>query len=205
MQTLFECWNGGHAGIHDNRPWFSFLYPGSNQELLTFFQLSGRIWETLAGVDCYLNLAGQVYDVPNYPVQEVNLLVSNIQQKMGYTPYVVPYMAATDYGSPLMIQVVIWVNMGTGRADSYSPTTGYVYGQQLMMPQQQYSSNFYSQFAMMMQANGNVTGTGQKNTLEMIAGIVSDVNDIFGHTSNMMDHFQHYYDNSGGAYGGGWQ
>lgn len=205
MQTLFECWNGGQAIVQNNQPWFVFQFPANSPEVLSFFQLSARIWETMAGMDCYLNMGGQAFDVPNFPVQEVNYMVSNVQRTMGYAPCAVPYMATTNFGGAIPMQVVLWVNMGTGRADMFNPFTGYVYGQQMMMPQaQQFQPAFYQQFSMQMQPNGTVQGKGQKSTLAKIAGMMKDMNAVLGEAGKMYDFFDQRFDFSSDSYGGDW-
>lgn len=211
MQTLFECWNGGEIVIQNNQPWFGFQFPATNQEVLSFFQLSARMWETMAGVDCYLSMGGQAFDVPNFPLQEVNYMVANVQRSMGYAPYIVPHMAPTNLGGGIPVNVFVWVNLGAGRADRYNPIAGYMYGQQLMMPQaQQFQPTFYNQFNMNIQPNGAIQGTGQKSTLAKLAVIMKDMNAVFGEAGKMYDFFDQRFDfgggndNSGDWSGGGW-
>jgi hypothetical protein len=206
MQTLFECWNGGQTIIQNNQPWFVFQFPANSPEVLSFFQLSARVCETMAGMDCYLNMGGQAFDVPNFPLEEVNYTVANVQQTMGYAPYIVPIVAPSNFGGGIPVKVVVWVNLGTGRADMYNPFAGYVYGPQLMVPKnQQFQPAFYNQFNMSMQTNGAVQGTGQKSTLAKLAGIMKDMNAVFGEAGKMYDFFDQRFDFGGGNdYSGDW-
>ena len=119
-------------------------------------------------------------------------------------------MAPTNFGNSVPVKVVVWVNLGTGRADMYNPFAGYVYGQQLIMPQtQQFQPTFYNQFNMSIQTNGGVQGTGQKSTLAKLAGIMKDMNVVFGEAGKMYDFFDQSFDFGGGnggdwSDGGGW-
>jgi hypothetical protein len=199
MPTLFECWNGGSAFVNGNTPNFVFNYPANNQELLAFFQLSGRIWEVLAGVDSYIVMGGQVFDVPNFPAHEVNEFVSRMQQNMGYTPMPLQMQALNNFGGFTSMGVVVWVNLGTGRADMYNPFAGYVYGMQLLQPQNNFQAGFYNQFNISLNTNGIVQGGGQKSTLNKIAGTLKDVNVILREGSQIYEFLDQQFD-----FGSGW-
>lgn len=88
MITLFECWNGGTVQWDRiNPPQFVFNFPPRSPEIITFYQLSGRICEVMTQTDWHLNMAGQLCDIPNLPPQEINAFASNMRNTIGLCSY----------------------------------------------------------------------------------------------------------------------
>jgi len=180
MITLFECWNGGTVQWDRiNPPQFVFNFPPGSPEIITFYQLSGRTCEVMTQTDWHLNMGGQLFDIPNFPPQEINTFASNIRNTMGYAAMPIPYQLGNPFIGYITIPIVLWVSVYTGRADMYNPFTGLVYGQQLLPPQQQ--SNMPMQttnFAMGITPQGTAQGSGAKSVLQSIATIVGGVGKI---------------------------
>jgi hypothetical protein len=136
MITLFECWNGGMVQWDRiTPPQFAFAFPPASAELVSFFQLSGRIGEVLTGTDWILNIGGQLLDIPNFPPEEVNSFVLGVRAAMGYASIPVPFQLGNMLTGVITIPVALWVNLQTGRADMFNPMTGPVVGPQLLPPQ----------------------------------------------------------------------
>jgi len=180
MVTLFECWNGGAVQWDQvNPPQFVFSFPPESLEVVTFFQLSGRICEVLTQCEWHLNLGGQLFDIPNLPPHEINNFVLNVRNSMGYVSTPVPYSLGNPLSGYTNISLALWVNVRTGRADMYSPFTGLVYGQQLLHPQSQFNIPMPAQnFQMNITPQGTVQSGGAQNTLQSIAKIVGGAGKI---------------------------
>lgn len=135
MVTLFEYWNGGRVQW-DGRspPQFAFEIPPGDEEMITFFQLSGRICEVLTRSEWVLNLGGHLFDIPNLISSELDLLVKRIESEVGYVPVSVPYQIRLPFAGATAIPLALWASTRTGRADMYSPSTGLVRGMQLLPP-----------------------------------------------------------------------
>jgi hypothetical protein len=190
MTTMFECWNGGRAVYHNQQPCFIFDFPAQSAELLTFFQFSGRICELLTGYNqSQLVMGGQPHGIPDFPKPEVDLFVQRLQAGMGYYPYIRDVMTNDNFGQMWPMRVALWVNLGTGRADTYHPMAGLQPGLQFIPPQQQFQPAFYGNYAVQVQQGGAVQGSGKTNTVQKIGGILKDINTVLGEGSKMFDFF----------------
>ena len=180
MVTLFECWNGGTAQWDRiSPPQFVFAFPPGSPEIVTFFQLSGRICEVLTQSDWHLNIGGQLFDVPNLPAQEITNFVLNVRDKMGYASVPVPCQLGNPFIGYFTVPLALWVNVNTGRADMYNPFTGLVYGQQLLPPQPQLNIPMpIMGFAMSVTPQGVVQGSGAQSVLQSIATITGGAGKI---------------------------
>ncbi|GEM_PF-7118462 len=180
MVTLFECWNGGTVQWDQiNPPQFVFAFPPESFEVVTFFQLSGRICEVLTQCEWHLNFGGQLFDIPNLPPHEINNFVLNVRNSMGYVSIPVPYSLGNPFSGYTNISLALWVNVCTGRADMHNPFTGLVYGQQLLRPQSQFNIPMpTANFQMNITPQGTVQSGGAQNTLQSIAKIVGGVGKI---------------------------
>jgi hypothetical protein len=215
MITLFECWNGGMVQWDRiTPPQFAFAFPAASPELVTFFQLSGRIGEVLTGAEWLLNIGGQLFDIPNFPPDEVNTFAQGVRASMGYACIPVPFQLGNIFSGFVTIPVALWVNLQTGRADMFNPMTGPVLGQQLLQPQMQgwpgQGAKAFASFpatmptlsapgsipqlgpapaggiAVNLTAKGEVHGGGAKNTLESIAKIAEGVGQIANFLSGIL-------------------
>jgi len=111
--------------------------------MVAFPLLSGRICEVLTRSDWILNMGGQLFDIPDLPVEEIGRLARSIRDAVECVPVTVPHQLgdpSTGYIT-ITIPLVLWTNAATGRADVYSPLTGFVQGQQLLDPQAQLSGS----------------------------------------------------------------
>jgi hypothetical protein len=217
MITLFECWNGGMAQWDRiTPPQFAFAFPAASPELVTFFQLSGRIGEVLTGTEWLLNIGGQLFDIPNFPPDEINTFVQGVRASMGYQAVPVPFQLGNIFSGFITIPVALWVNVQTGRADMFNPMTGPVVGQQLLPPQMQMpmwpgqgQPAFASSpgvmpapagaaslpqlgpapagsLAVNLTAGGEVHGGGAKSTLESVAKIAEGAGRIADFLSGIL-------------------
>jgi len=200
MITLFECWNGGMVQWDRiTPPQFAFAFPAASPDLVKFFQLSGRIGEVLTGAEWLLNIGGQLFDIPNFPPDEVNSFAQGVRASMGYACVPVPFQLGNVFSGFITIPVAVWLNLQTGRADMFNPMTGPIVGQQLLPPQmpgwpgsgpnafanvpaadptQAFRGTMphlgptpASAMAVNLTTKGEVQGGGAKNTLESIAKI----------------------------------
>ena len=180
MITLFECWNGGTVQWDRiSPPQFVFNFPSGNPEIITFFQLSGRMCEVMTQCDWHLNMGGQLFDIPNLPSQEIDAFAFNIRNTMGYTAMSIPYQLGNPFIGYITIPIILWVSVYTGRADMYNPFTVLVYGQQLHPPQQQFNMPMpTANFAMSITPQGTVQGSGAKSVLQSIVTIVGEAGKI---------------------------
>jgi hypothetical protein len=211
MATIFEYWNGGrliHNGYHAG---YLYEFPPVNHEVVTFFTLTGRIWEVIVGQDCFLQMAGHALDVPNLPIHEVNAFILEVERNMGYVPRLIQSPAMGLNGQLVPSSGVVWVNLSTGRCDAFNYMQGYIQGHQLLAPSQQFSPNFYQQFNTNIQNNGQVQGNGTVNTMKKIADGLTHGNTILKEGSKMYDFFDQQFDWFGGNEsnnydnGGTWQ
>ena len=215
MITLFECWNGGMVQWDRiTPPQFAFAFPAASPELVTFFQLSGRIGEVLTGAEWLLNIGGQLFDIPNFPPDEVNTFAQGVRASMGYACVPVPFQLGNMFSGFITIPVALWVNLQTGRADMFNPMTGPVLGQQLLPPQMpgwpgqgppavatfpgampvptapgsvpQHGPAPASRMAVNLSAQGEVRGGGAKTTLESIAKIAEGAGQIASFLSGIL-------------------
>ena len=91
MVTLFECWNGGTVQWDGmSPPHFIFAFPPASPEMVAFFQLSGRICEVLTQSEWILNIGGQLFDIPNLPVEEADSFALRMRDRIGYVPVTIP-------------------------------------------------------------------------------------------------------------------
>lgn len=207
MITLFECWNGGMVQWDRmTPPQFVFAFPAANPELVKFFQLSGRIGEVLTGTDWLLNVGGQLFDIPNFPSDDINAFAIGVRTSMGYASIPVPFQLGNMFTGFVTIPVALWVNVQTGRADMFNPVTGPIIGQQLLPPEMPawpgqgpaVFSNFpgampspaapgpMSQLApgtpagleVNLTSKGEVHGAGAKGTLASLADIAQGAGEI---------------------------
>jgi hypothetical protein len=180
MATLFECWNGGTVQWDRiNLPQFIFAFPPGSPEIVTFFQLSGRMCEVLTQSEWHLNFGGQLFDIPNLPPQEIDMFALNAKTTMGYAPIPVPYQLGNPFLGYFTIPLVLWVSVHTGRADMYNPFTGLIYGRQLLPAQQQFTIPMLAtNYAMSVTPQGCVQGNGAKSVLESIGTIVGGAGKI---------------------------
>jgi len=180
MITLFECWNGGCVQWNQNNPpQFCFGFPPQTLVLIKFFQISGRVCEILTQRDWILNIGGQLFDIPNFPQEEIDSIVTSIRNNMGYTSQAVPCQLGNPFGGFFTIPIALWVNLITGRADMYNPFVGFVIGQQLLLP----NINFNplvpsSNFQVNLLQSGKIEGQGSETTLQSIAKIAGTVGKI---------------------------
>jgi hypothetical protein len=213
MITLFECWNGGMVQWDRiTPPQFAFAFPAASPELVTFFQLSGRIGEVLTGTEWLLNIGGQLFDIPNFPPDEINAFAGGVRASMGYAAVAVPFQLGNMFTGFITIPVALWVNVQTGRADMFNPMTGPILGQQLLPPQMpvwpgQVPPAFATSpgampvpaapggLAVNLTAKGEVHGGGAKSTLESIAKIAEGAGRIADFLSGILPR-------SGGGGGG---
>jgi hypothetical protein len=192
---MFECWNGGQAVYHNQQPAFVFQFPAQGNELLSFFQLSGRICELLSGYHrSSLVMGGVAYDIPDFPQREVELFVEKLQATMGYRPVTRDIMAPDGFGMMYPMRITLWANLGTGRADMYNPMYGMQPGMQFLQPQLQFQPAFYSSYNMQLQQNGQTQGEGKKNTLQKISGILKDINEMLTQGNNVLNSGSKMYD-----------
>lgn len=180
MTTLFECWNGGTVySDRINPPQFVFNFPPESSEVITFYQLSGRMCEVMTQCDWHLNMGGQLFDIPNFPSHEIEAFALNIKNTMGYTAMPIPFQHGNPFIGYITFPIVLWVNNYTGRADMYNPITGFNYGQQLLTPQQQFNMHMPPQnLAMSITPQGSVQGTGAKNLFQSIVTVVEGAGKI---------------------------
>lgn len=180
MITLFECWNGGSVQWDRvNPPQFVFNFPSGSPEIITFFQLSGRMCEVITQTDWHLNMGGQLFDIPNLPPFEIDAFSSNLKNTMGYVAMPIPYQIGNQFTGFTTIPLVVWVNVSSGRADMYNPFTGLVYGQQLLPPQQQFNMPVpTTNFSMSIIPQGTVQGNGAKNFLDSLSSIMGGAGKI---------------------------
>ncbi|MEI6756508.1 MAG: hypothetical protein FDX18_07140 [Chlorobium sp.] len=180
MITLFECWNGGSVQWDRMKPpQFVFNFPPGSPEVITFFQLSGRMCEVMTQTEWHLNMAGQLFDIPNFPPLEIDAFASNLRNTMGYAPVSIPYQIGNQFTGFMTIPIVLWVNVVTGRADMYNPFTGLVYGQQLLPSQQQFNIPVpTTNFLMSITPQGTVQGNGAKNFLDSLSTIIGGAGKI---------------------------
>ena len=201
MATIFEYWNGGTA-VHNGRfAGYMYDFPPVSQEVVIFFQLSGRIWEVLMGQDCFLQMAGHVLDVPNFPANEINAFVESVQKDMGYTPRLVNTMGLGPYGNLIPTTAILWVNLGTGRADTFNHTQGHIINPPILHPMNNFNSNFYQQYNSDISPNGAVSGSGVTKTLKSIAEILTHSNSILKQGSEIYKFFDQEIDWFGGDNG----
>jgi hypothetical protein len=206
MVTLFECWNGG--SVQWDRitpPRFAFAFPAASSELVRFFQLSGRIGEVLTGADWLLNIGGQLFDIPNFPPDEIGAFALGVRASMGYTPVPVPFQLGDAFSGVITIPVALWVNVQTGRADMFNPFMGPLVGQQLLPAAMTWSpgqaapafsnvSGVGPQAApsglagleVNLTAKGEVHGAGAKSTLASIAKIAEGAGQIASFLSGIL-------------------
>lgn len=162
MISLFECWNGGTAQWDQvQQPEFVFSFPPQDAEVVTFFQLSGRICEVMTQCEWQLNMGGQLLDIPDLPDNEIRNFVFGVRSGMGYASVPVACPLGTAYGSYVSVQLALWVNTHTGRADMYNPFQGLVYGQQLLRASHPNRSPQFDNFRMNMNPQGHVQGGRQ--------------------------------------------
>jgi hypothetical protein len=216
MITLFECWNGGM--VQWNRitpPQFAFAFPPASAELVKFFQLSGRIGEVLTGTDWVLNMGGQLFDIPNFPPDEIDSFAQGVRASMGYAAVPVPFQLGDMFSGFITIPVALWVNVQTGRADMFNPVMGPVVGQQLLPPQMpawtgqgppvfssfpgampgpatpgsvpQLGATSLAGLEVNVTSKGEVRGGGAQSTLESLATIAKGAGQIASFLSGIFD------------------
>jgi len=153
----------------------------------------------MTGAEWLLNIGGQLFDIPNFPPDEINTFAQGVRASMGYACVPVPFQLGNVFSGFITIPVALWVNLQTGRADMFNPMTGPVLGQQLLPPQMsgwpgpgptgfasspgampaqappgtmpQLGPTPAGAMTVNLTAQGEVHGGGAKNTLESIAKI----------------------------------
>lgn len=183
MITLFECWNGATVQWDRvNPPQIVFAIPPQSPGMVRFFQLSGRICEVQTQADWILNMAGQLFDIPNLPSREINDLVLNMRNETGYAPVTVPYQLGDPFTGYITIPLILWANVRTGRADMYSSLSGLIRGQQLLHPEAPLGPDMRRTSADGLGVNTNQGGTpwgddGQR-FLHSLATMANDSSEI---------------------------
>jgi hypothetical protein len=163
-------------------PQFVFAFPPQSPEMVTFFQLSGRVCEVLTQSEWVLNIGGYLFDIPNLLPKEIDGLIPKIQNELGYLPVAVPYQLGNRFGGTITLPLILWVEARTGRADMYSPSSGVVQGQQLLQPWSGPGGNAgqvaAGGYEVRMTPQGAIQGGGERRLLESLSQMADDSHGI---------------------------
>ncbi|GGA62764.1 hypothetical protein GCM10011369_00010 [Neiella marina] len=125
MITLFECWNGGVVewdGL--SSPQISFSFSVTDGDVLAFFLLCGRIAQLHTKTDWQLRFGVTPVSIPALPQREVCSLLESMRQNLGYMPLLQNDVTKDINAEETLLRRLQWVEVATGRIDTYTPFVG---------------------------------------------------------------------------------